>query len=148
MATFIKAGFWETLCAKCTGYKGWLNLDKFVESKVPQPAYKVYTALLSQSGSSAPVATVLENTLGGTPTWARSTTGTYYFLLNDAFPIGQTVIFLNIVGDDSDGRYIAELNYAGAPNANQRGLVIKNATTNVNSDGISSLSSIEIRVYN
>lgn len=113
-----------------------------------KPKYKVYTAFLSQSGSSAPVATVLENTLGGTPTWARSTTGTYYFLLNDAFPIGQTVIFLNIVGDDSDGRYIAELNYAGGPNANQRGLVIKNATTNVNSDGISSLSSIEIRVYN
>lgn len=22
MTTFIKAGFWEKLCAKCTGYKG------------------------------------------------------------------------------------------------------------------------------
>jgi hypothetical protein len=54
MATFIKAGFWETLCAKCTGYKGWLNLDKFVESKVPQPAYKVYTALVTQSGGDSP----------------------------------------------------------------------------------------------
>lgn len=30
MATFIKAGFWEQLCKPCTGYKGWLNLDKFV----------------------------------------------------------------------------------------------------------------------
>lgn len=31
--------------------------------------YKVYTALLTQTGTNAPVATVLENTLGETPTW-------------------------------------------------------------------------------
>jgi hypothetical protein len=31
MPTFIKAGFWEQLCKPCRGYKGWLNLDKFVE---------------------------------------------------------------------------------------------------------------------
>jgi hypothetical protein len=30
MATFIKAGFWEQLCKPCTGYKGWLNLDKLI----------------------------------------------------------------------------------------------------------------------
>lgn len=34
MATFIKAGFWEQLCKPCKGYKGWLNLDEFVESRV------------------------------------------------------------------------------------------------------------------
>lgn len=50
MATFIKAGFWEKLCQKCTGYKGWLNLDQFVESKIPTPTYKVFSALLTQSG--------------------------------------------------------------------------------------------------
>jgi hypothetical protein len=31
MATFIKAGFWEQLCKPCTGYKGWLNLDKLIK---------------------------------------------------------------------------------------------------------------------
>ena len=31
MATWIKAGFWEQLCIPCRGYKGWLNLTKFVE---------------------------------------------------------------------------------------------------------------------
>jgi hypothetical protein len=30
MATFIKAGFWDQLCKPCTGYKGWLNLDKLI----------------------------------------------------------------------------------------------------------------------
>ena len=38
MATFIKAGFWEQLCVPCKGYKGWLNLDEFVNSRVvPSP---------------------------------------------------------------------------------------------------------------
>lgn len=31
MSTWIKAGFWEQLCKPCQGYKGWLNLTKFVE---------------------------------------------------------------------------------------------------------------------
>ena len=50
MATWIKAGFWEKLCKPCQGYKGWLNLDQLIESMLPTPAYKVYTALLTQSG--------------------------------------------------------------------------------------------------
>ena len=39
--------------------------------------YKVYTALLSQSGTSAPVATVLENTLNGNVTFSFISTGIY-----------------------------------------------------------------------
>ena len=31
MSTWIKAGFWEQLCVPCRGYKGWLNLTKFVQ---------------------------------------------------------------------------------------------------------------------
>jgi hypothetical protein len=53
MATFIKAGFWEQLCKPCRGYKGWLNLDELIKSlapPAPEPAYRVYTALLTQSG--------------------------------------------------------------------------------------------------
>lgn len=41
-------------------------------------SYTVYRALLTQSGTNAPVATVLENTLGFTPTWVRSGAGFYY----------------------------------------------------------------------
>lgn len=37
------------------------------ENGNPLLPYKVYTALLTQTGTDAPVATVLENTLGGTP---------------------------------------------------------------------------------
>ena len=86
MPTFIKSGFWETLCKKCTGYKGWLNLDKFVRDNAHP--YKVYTALLSQTGTSAPVPTVLENTLGEI-TWAYSNTGNYNINSNGLFKIGR-----------------------------------------------------------
>ena len=39
--------------------------------------YTSYTALLNQSGTGAPVATVLENTTGNTLVWTRTTTGMY-----------------------------------------------------------------------
>lgn len=39
--------------------------------------YKVYTALLNQSGTNAPVATVLENTLNGNVTFSFISTGIY-----------------------------------------------------------------------
>ena len=66
MATFIKAGFWETLCQKCTGSRGWLNLDKFVEDKINASGggYKVYTALLTQETEVPFNVIVLENTIG------------------------------------------------------------------------------------
>ena len=54
------------------------------------PTYKVYTALLTQSGTDAPVATVLENTLGDI-VWTRDTTGQYLGTLTGAFISGKTV---------------------------------------------------------
>jgi len=50
MAYFIKTGFWEKARK---GYKEWLNLDELIQSlapPAPEPAYKVYTALLTQNG--------------------------------------------------------------------------------------------------
>ena len=52
--------------------------------------YKVYTALLSQSGTSAPTATVLENTLGGTVVWTRNSTGLYTGTLAGVFTANKT----------------------------------------------------------
>lgn len=46
---------------------------------------KMYLALLTQSGTSAPVATVLVNTLGGTVVWARTDIGTYTATLSNAW---------------------------------------------------------------
>jgi len=57
-------------------------------------ATKVYRALLSQTGTAAPSATVLENSLGGTVVWTRTSFGAYLGTLSTAFPAGKT--FLNI----------------------------------------------------
>lgn len=60
---------------------------------VAYSGYKVYTALLSQTGTSAPTTTVLENTLGGTVTWARTSAGIYTATLTSAFTNNKTAIF-------------------------------------------------------
>ncbi len=51
--------------------------------------YKVYAALLTQSGTDAPVATVLQNTLGGAVVWSFSGSGEYVATLSGAFPPGK-----------------------------------------------------------
>lgn len=44
---------------------------------------KKYVAFVSQSGSGAPTATVLENTLSGTVSWNRLSTGAYRMICSD-----------------------------------------------------------------
>lgn len=61
--------------------------------KEAHPKYKVYIALLTQTSTNAPVATVLENTLGGTVVWTRSIEGNYVATLASAFPSGKVVCF-------------------------------------------------------
>ena len=51
MPTFIKTGFWEKLSR---APKEYLNLNLLIESLKPTPTYKVYTALLTQSGDGNP----------------------------------------------------------------------------------------------
>ena len=53
-------------------------------------SYLVYTALLTQSGSGAPTAIVLQNTLGGTVVWTRDDQGVYYGTLSGAFTENKT----------------------------------------------------------
>jgi len=54
--------------------------------------YKVYRATLSQTGTSAPVATVLENTLGGTVVWSYLGNASYQATLAGGFTVGKTII--------------------------------------------------------
>lgn len=58
---------------------------------------KVYRALLTQTGTDAPVATVLENTLGFVPTWTRGGVGLYSFTtaLNE-LPLDKTFVTATI----------------------------------------------------
>ena len=65
----------------------YLNLD---------PAYSYYTALLTQTSTNAPVATLLSSNLTGTFTWARAGEGVYTLTASAAtFTSGKTAVFLN-----------------------------------------------------
>jgi hypothetical protein len=58
--------------------------------------YTVYTALLTQAGTAAPVATILQNTTGGTFTWTRQSTGSYTVTASTAlFTVNKTIVFGN-----------------------------------------------------
>jgi len=57
-------------------------------------SYLKYVALLTQTGTGAPTAIVLENTLGGTVVWTRSEVGVYAGTLSGVFTENKTAIFL------------------------------------------------------
>lgn len=58
--------------------------------------YKVYTALLTQAGATAPVATILQDTTGGTFTWTRQSAGNYTITASSAlFTANKTMVFVN-----------------------------------------------------
>jgi len=58
--------------------------------------YPVYTALLNQSGTAAPVATILKNTTGKTFTWTRQSAGNYTITASSAlFTVNKTIVFGN-----------------------------------------------------
>lgn len=105
--------------------------------------YRVYTALLTQTGTSAPVATVLENTLGGTVVWSYAATGTYDGTLAGVFTDAKTTVSLNL------GQLSGTTNGKNGGHSNSintvRLAVIDNGTA---SDGKLTKALVEIRVYN
>jgi hypothetical protein len=72
--------------------------------------YKVYSALLSQSGVAAPVATVLQNTIGDI-IWTRDVDGgVYYGTLAGAFPYQKVIPLAGFAtSSDSGNTYLGKL---------------------------------------
>lgn len=68
------------------------DTDGQISSSVSTSLYKIYSALLTQSGTAAPVVTVLENTIG-TIVWTRSSGGIYVATLTSAFTDSKTQLF-------------------------------------------------------
>ena len=106
-----------------------------------EPPYKVYTALLTQSGTNAPVATVLENTLGGEIIWSRNSVGIYTATLLRAFIDNKTTI--QIIANIGKG-------HTTVSSVNDVDSVFLGMVNTVNSlaDDILGNTPIEIRVYN
>lgn len=60
--------------------------------------YKVYTALLTQSGTASPVATVLENTLG-VISFTYESAGLYKIVSDNLFTSNKTVYFITPINN-------------------------------------------------
>lgn len=54
--------------------------------------YRSYIALLNQSGTDAPVPTIIYNDLGFDPVWEYVSQGTYNLLFTGGFPGGKTFV--------------------------------------------------------
>jgi hypothetical protein len=100
---------------------------------------KVYVALLTQTGTSAPVATVLENTLSGTLVWSRDAAGDYYATLANEFSSTKTAFFTG-GGNES-------LTVVGGYNSVNNIHVTSRNTAGSLADNLLNYTSVEIRVY-
>jgi hypothetical protein len=97
--------------------------------------YTVYTALLTQAGTAAPVATILQNTTGGTITWTRTGTGAYTATISaPLFTSNKTMIFI------SGGSPPVGTMFCASPTTST-------VTISTGSDGNLTGASLEIRVY-
>ena len=105
-----------------------------------QAPYKVYTALLTQSGTEAPTAVVLQNTLGEL-TFEYDNVGQYKIISNGLFTVGKTTISIGLVSND-----VGFVSTSGGDN-DENNLYIN--TADISGSALNNIlnTSIEIRVY-
>lgn len=110
------------------------------------PSYKIYRALLTQVGTAAPTAVVLENTVG-TIVWTRVANGSYRgtlagaFLADKVFSPGSV---LNTTVDSS--RLVLSIDRETNNSVLLTGYDVSNASSNL--DGLLKTASIEILTFN
>lgn len=75
------------------------DVEELQNNPIDSRPYKVYTALLTQSGTDAPIATVLENTLGVTPTYGYSSVGEYTLISAGFFTEEKKYLFQGCVSN-------------------------------------------------
>ena len=112
-----------------------------MDASVTSRPYKVYTALISQSGTNAPTATVLENTLG-TVNFTRSSTGVYFVNSSGLFTADKTFV---IMGAGTNAAYTNAINLI---NSSTFSIVTKVSSTQADADSANTKVAFEIRVYN
>ena len=99
--------------------------------------YTVYTALLTQAGTAVPVATVLQNTTGGTIAWTRTGAGTYTGTITGSlFTLNKTMVFIN---NGSNPQVTISPSWASPTTST--------ITIGTSSDSVLTTASLEIRIY-
>lgn len=111
-----------------------------------EPSYKVYTALLTQSGTDAPVATVLENTLGDI-VWSYYDIGQYKATLAGQLNINKRIIFVQPT-NEADGTTTGYVTFSDEDQSNDSFIIKCVDVTGTPVNEIVVPRGIEIRVYN
>lgn len=108
------------------------------------PSYKVYTALLTQTGTDAPIARILQNTLGNIK---FSYEGIGYYKINSVslFIEDKTFVTIGSVTDMGDF-FIAGGVQVNIINASEINISTNSSTSNPSNDCLVK-TTIEIRVY-
>lgn len=125
----------------------------------PTQPYKIYTALLSQSGTNAPTATILQNTLGNI-IWTRNGPGNYSGTLTDQIPY-ENKTYISPFGNFDTNNVFIPISDSGATigywtmylDGSNNGIIIETtdetyANTEWSDIFGTTQQPIEIRVYN
>jgi hypothetical protein len=121
------------------------NLELIGDGGSSTPSYKVYTALLTQTGTDAPVATVLENTLGEI-TYSYAGVGKYSIISSGLFLTNKTVVFFGDIVNNASGGLLITTIQGEDVNSNTLPFYTNVDGTDTNSALLK--TPIEIRVYN
>ena len=114
------------------------NFTDFVDTVYP---YEKYVALLTETTPGAPVATVLENTLGGTVVWSYNGVGDYTATLASAFTANKTVVIVGNVLDNT-----ARMPKIVLTSTSAIQLLVYNGASSLADNALTN-TPIEIRVY-
>jgi hypothetical protein len=119
-----------------------------VASKDGRP-YKSYVALLSQTASGAPTATVLENTLGVTVTYSYNSSGDYGLTATGALTANKTFVTIGNPTTLSQVGSVQMYATSAIPDGsgNDVSIIVYETSTAVFTDDILVNTPIEIRVY-
>ncbi|QMP84784.1 DUF285 domain-containing protein [Flavobacterium phage vB_FspP_elemoA_8-9A] len=121
------------------------ELKNYILNGLDTRPYKVYTALLSQTGTNAPIATVLENTLGGTVVWSYVDIGTFSGITTGKFLNNKTYLYINSASET--GNMLDGLAGVSKISEDEINVITVSSGADVSND-ILNQASIEIRVYN
>ena len=109
---------------------------------------KVYRAHLTQTGSGIPTAVIFENSLSGTPTFARTSSGLYTMTLSTEWVSGKTFITIAQFGTNGvAGSGAAHRIQAVKTNANVITITTGDDDGDAVADGVLGATPIEVFVY-
>jgi hypothetical protein len=124
-----------------TSFKVASNTNWLATASAEQDGnFSSYVALLTETGTAAPTAVIMQNSLGVVPTLARTSAGIYTVTATGKFTVGKT--FCSIPVNGQDVSYTVDYTSVDVITISTKVL-----TTGVLTDAILTNAAVEIRVY-